>query len=96
MTLNVNIKDAISKLNFARQIPDSIVKQAFQFFVDKTPIRSGNARRNTQLNDKTIEAKYPYAQRLDQGYSRQAPKGMVAPTLKEIERLVQKELRKKP
>lgn len=96
MTLKVDIKDAISKLNFTKQIPDRIVKQAYQFFVDKTPIRSGNARRKTKLNDKTIEANYPYAQRLDEGYSKQAPKGMVDPTLREIDRLIRAELRKKP
>jgi hypothetical protein len=96
MTLKVDIKDAVSKLNFTKQIPDRIIKQVYQYFVDQTPIRSGNARRRTKLKDKTIEANYPYAQRLDEGYSKQAPKGMVDPTLSEIDRLIRAELRKKP
>jgi hypothetical protein len=49
-------------------------------FVSLTPVRSGNARRSTRLrgND-TIVADYPYAERLDNGYSKQAPKGMSKP-----------------
>lgn len=59
------------------QLPD----QAYKVFVKNTPVRSGNARRNTKLKGKKqIEANYPYAQRLDQGYSKQSPEGMVQPT----------------
>jgi hypothetical protein len=32
------------------------------------------------LNNKTIYASYPYAQRLDEGWSRQSPDGMTKPT----------------
>jgi hypothetical protein len=55
-------------------------KDAEAEFVKLTPIRSGNARRNTYLrgND-TIAANYAYAQRLDEGHSRQAPDGMTKP-----------------
>jgi hypothetical protein len=55
-------------------------KDAEAKFVALTPIDTGNARSRTRLvgND-TIEANYPYAQRLDQGHSRQAPYGMVKP-----------------
>ena len=49
-------------------------------FVSLTPIRSGNARSKTRLvNNTYIDAAYPYAQRLDQGWSRQAPSGMTKP-----------------
>lgn len=48
-------------------------------FVDLTPVRSGNARRRTRLQGSTIVADYPYAERLDNGYSSQAPKGMTRP-----------------
>jgi hypothetical protein len=95
MTIKVNTKDALDKLSFAESIVDKITKQAYQYFVDKTPIKSGNARRSTRLRDTTIEANYPYAKRLDEGYSKQAPRGMVEPTIKEIDRLVRNELRKK-
>ena len=60
-----------------KKLPD----QAYKVFVKNTPVRSGNARRNTKLKGKKqIEANYPYAQRLDQGYSKQSPEGMVQPT----------------
>ena len=53
---------------------------AFKIFQSHTPIKTGNARRRTTLNATTIEANYPYATRLDQGASNQAPDGMTKPT----------------
>jgi hypothetical protein len=53
--------------------------QALTEFKRLTPIRGGNARRRTTLRNDAIEADYPYAQRLDQGWSRQAPEGMTRP-----------------
>jgi hypothetical protein len=48
-----------------------------------TPIRSGNARSNTDLTNKNeIVGNYAYAQRLDRGWSRQAPRGMIGPFTK--------------
>ena len=38
----------------------------------------------TRLQGTVIKADYPYAQRLDDGWSRQAPQGMVDPTIKFI------------
>ena len=57
-----------------------VPSDAFTFFRAHTPVRSGNARRNTVLNKNTIVGAYPYAQRLDDGYSKQAPDGMSKPT----------------
>ena len=48
-------------------------------FKKLTPIRTGNARRRTNLRNQTIQANYPYVQPLDQGASRQAPDGMTRP-----------------
>ena len=49
-------------------------------FVKLTPIKTGNARSRTKLvGNKVIEANYAYAQRLDQGWSKQAPNGMTKP-----------------
>ena len=55
-------------------------KEAFVQFVKDTPIRSGNARRKTKLIGNKIVAGYNYAQKLDEGFSKQAPDGMTAPT----------------
>lgn len=74
-SLTNNLKKIQRKLN---KVPD----EAYKVFVDNTPVRSGNARRRTKLKNKeTIVADYPYAQRLDDGYSKQSPKGMINPTI---------------
>lgn len=55
-------------------------RETKQKFVSVTPKRSGNARRKTQLRGDTIHADYPYASRLEDGWSKQAPTGMSEPT----------------
>jgi hypothetical protein len=70
-----------------------IVKMAGRFFQDVTPRRTGNARRNTIVNNQSIEANYAYANRLNEGHSKQAPKGMTDPTINYLRRTVKKILR---
>lgn len=65
-------------------------KDAHTFFQKTTPRRTGNARNKTTLANDTVLAKYPYAGRLDTGYSKQAPRGMSKPTLDFIRKLVNK------
>ena len=74
--------------------PDRVMREAYKTFIANTPVRTGRARRSTSLDNLTINAVYPYAQKLDEGYSRQSPKGMTDPTLAEIERLINKEIGK--
>ena len=62
--------------------PATMAKLAYPVFVDATPERTGNAKRNTNLKNRSINANYPYAQRLDDGWSRQKPNGMTKPTAK--------------
>jgi len=73
---------------------DALPQLAYKEFVKNTPIRSGNARRKTRLQKDTIIAAYPYAQRLDEGYSKQAPEGMTKPTEEFIRQQLKKILRK--
>ena len=84
--LNVDVKVDTSalntKLNRVQQGLSALPQQTLDEFKKNTPIRSGNARRRTKLVQNTIEANYAYAQRLDEGWSKQAPRGMVEPTLK--------------
>jgi len=82
-----NITSIIQKVQTQlERLPQEVHKE----FVKNTPIRSGNARRRTKLRNKTeIVADYPYAQRLEEGYSKQAPDGMTKPT----EQFMQKRLR---
>ena len=95
MSIKCNIDQALNQFRQLAEVPDKVVQQAFRYFVKTTPIRSGNARRNTRLeNDTTIVADYAYSQRLDQGYSKQAPNGMVKPTEAEIRKLLTREVNK--
>lgn len=57
-----------------------VMPNAFRFWVQTTPKDEGNARKRTKLQGNTIHAAYPYAERLDEGYSKQAPDGMSEPT----------------
>jgi hypothetical protein len=68
--------------------------QAHRFFVNATPIDTGNARRKTSLKGNVISANYSYAQRLNRGWSKQAPNGMVQPTINFIRRIVKRILGK--
>ena len=71
-----------------KQVP----KQVFDHWRSITPIKSGNARRSTRLdNNKTIRADYDYAVPLDRGHSRQAPQGMSKPTERFLKRLLKKQ-----
>lgn len=79
--------------NIQRQMPRA-VQQSYKYFVSITPKDSGNARRKTKLKGDVIEARYPYARRLDKGWSKQAPRGMVEPTIKFFERLLRRLMRK--
>ena len=84
-------KDILAKMNKLDEIP----KKVYTFFRAHTPIRSGNARKNTVLKGDEIQANYPYAKRLDQGWSKQAPDGMTKPTAEYHQRLVDQILRKR-
>jgi hypothetical protein len=64
---------------------NKLPSDAYKYFRSITPKRSGNARNKTMLRGRSIiAANYPYAKRLDEGYSKQAPRGMVQPTLEWI------------
>ena len=76
-----SLKNIQKKLN-------NLPKEAFTEFVKETPIRSGNARRKSKLQGKTINANYAYAKRLDDGYSKQSPEGLSKPTEEFIKKRV--------
>lgn len=82
---------SIDKIN--KQL-GALAKDAHKVWVDNTPKRSGNAKNKTKLEGSKINANYPYAERLDQGYSKQKPRGMSEPTGKFIERELKKRIRK--
>lgn len=89
------VYDRISKdLKKIQEDLDKLPQEAFEVFRDATPIDKGNARNKTKLKRNTIEADYPYAVRLNDGYSKQAPNGMVEPTVKYLNKRVKQIFRK--
>ena len=74
-----------------RALADAIDEIADEVFVDiraNTPIKTGNARRNwtkkVTKDNFVVENRVPYIERLEAGASRQAPKGIIGPTLEQI------------
>lgn len=69
--------DIENKLDVLEEIPEDI----HDFFRAATPVLTGNARKKTILkNNKELIGDYPYAVRLDNGFSDKAPDGMTKPT----------------
>jgi hypothetical protein len=69
---------------------NKLATEGAKYMKSITPIRSGNAKRNTNSNGNVIEAKYPYAQRLDEGWSKQNQIGLIQPTIEHLEELIRK------
>jgi hypothetical protein len=86
MKISIDTKEFKKLVKGIDKIPQTLTDDAYTFFVNTTPIRTGNARRSTDLRGQMIVADYVYADRLDQGYSRQAPKGMTDPTIEYVEK----------
>lgn len=85
-------KDLIRELD---KMPEVVMKQAYPFYKSKTPVRSGNARNKTKLERKlTIKSNYPYAGRLDEGWSKQSPEGFTDPTSDKLEEYVNNYVKK--
>jgi hypothetical protein len=91
----VDFKAFDKKLKRIEDVKANVMPDAHAFFTAITPIKSGNARRNTRLNNNNdIEASYQYASNLDQGSSKQAPKGMTEPTVAKLRKLVDDYIKK--
>jgi hypothetical protein len=81
--VQVNTSGLNTKLNKVQQGLAALPQQTLDEFKKNTPIRSGNARRRTRLSGNSIEANYPYAQRLEDNWSSQTKgQGIIEPTLK--------------
>lgn len=91
MTLN-----SVNRIKKIQAVLDerTLTNVAYSAFVQNTPIKSGNARRKTTKTSNEINASYPYAKRLDNGWSKQSPQGMVKPTILAIRDYIAKKLGK--
>lgn len=86
-----NVLEILDEKNISKVAYDSYVKNTpvgdpNRWKSKRAPIgyRPGNARRSTVLRGNSIEANYPYAKRLEEGWSSQAPDGMTEPTIEDI------------
>jgi hypothetical protein len=102
---NLKIDDKLFKAKLAdlKLVKHQAMPQLEKFFIQQTPIDTGNARANTTLNGDVIDANYPYASVLDagRGYrdgqmrgSEQAPHGMSEPTIEYAKKIVPDIIRK--
>jgi hypothetical protein len=89
----VDLKDFRRQMTELREQLDNLPEAAHAEFVKNTPKRSGNARRNTRLQDTKIIADYAYSQKLDEGYSPKSPQGMTEPTEQWIQKEVDRRLK---
>jgi hypothetical protein len=94
MTIRKTVDRITTSLNRVQQRLDQLPQAAYDHWVSITPRDSGRARRSTRLQGKTIRADYPYARRLDEGWSGQAPEGMSKPTDRFIESWLRRNIRK--
>lgn len=80
-----NISDRLNKITQTLN-SSTITDVALTSMKSHTPIRSGNARRNTKKQgNNQITADYPYAQKLEDNYSPQTHgKGIIQPTIEDV------------
>jgi HK97 gp10 family phage protein len=80
--LTRSLKDAVSKV--VKDLADEVLVDARQ----NTPYKTGNARKNwnKQIGKENfaVTNKVPYIERLEAGASKQAPKGIIGPTLAQV------------
>lgn len=94
INITVNVAGVKRKIRDLEKEISKVPGDAYKFFVAKTPKKSGNARNKTKLKGDTIMAGYKYAGALDRGWSKQAPEGMVRPTVDFIVKSIKNIVRK--
>ena len=89
--VTINSKEVKAMFNELLDMGDEMMDDGFPVLKKATPIDKGNARRNTvHRSSAKIESRYPYADRLNTGWSKQAPNGFTEPTLEHMEDFVDK------
>lgn len=81
-SLSRELKNTLSKV--VKDLADEVLVDARQ----NTPYKTGNARKNwnKQVGKEnfSVSNKVPYIERLEAGASKQAPKGIIGPTLAQV------------
>ena len=92
--VKVNLQQFNKQMSKALNALDGLPEFAQTEMKQNTPVRSGNARRNTNLQGNTVTADYPYAQRLEDNYSPQTRgRGIIEPTETAIQKEVNRRLK---
>ena len=92
--VKVNLTQFNRQMNKALNALDDLTEFAEGAMQANTPIRSGNARRNTNLQGNKVVANYAYAQRLEDNWSPQTRgQGIIAPTERDIQKEVDRRLK---
>ena len=86
MKIKINTRDLQQLAKSVKRELRQVMRESHRYFKEITPIRNGYAQRNTILVGNEIRANYDYAGALDDGKSRQAPKGMSEPTIEKMEK----------
>ena len=96
MGIRVNDREVREMYDELKDMPEFVMEKTYPYLKSRTPIASGNARNKTRLeqNKSVIGSRYPYADRLDTGWSKQAPRGFTEPAIDELENLVNDQIRK--
>ena len=92
--MDVNTKQFDNMMSKLADGVDRAWRDTGDHFKKITPVDGGNARRKTRQTRETITADYPYAGRLDEGWSSQAPDGMSGPSKEFFDRAVDELVRK--
>ena len=94
--VTVNDREVREMFKELEDMPQFVMEKTYPYLKSRTPIKSGNARSKTRLekNNSVIGSRYPYADRLDTGWSQQAPSGFTEPATAEIDNLVSDQIRK--
>lgn len=85
--IRMDISAPMAQFDRLKEIPNEVMQKALPYWIANTPIKTGNARHNTSLRGLEIVADYPYAERLDNGWSKQSPDGMTEPTMGYINKI---------
>lgn len=96
MLIKINDNEVMRLFKDMEDIPRDSMRQTFRFYKKETPIRSGNARNKTKLSGGglTIKSAYPYAGRLDEGWSQQAPDGFTEPSIDKLDQIIDAQIRR--
>jgi hypothetical protein len=90
LKVSFNSRKVIAELsNDVDQMIRQVSQDLFDTVKEKTPVRSGRAKRGWRLRKQRqhhyeVANRVPYVSRLDEGYSKQAPRGMTRPAAREV------------